>query len=64
MFRLAINFTIQINEFDRALTTMPKIDAAVGNKNDRIILKYPIVKMAATKGNAMTVQMLVRGVMV
>jgi hypothetical protein len=43
---------------------MPKTNAALGSKKDKIIFKYPKVKIPAINGKTTTVQMLVSGLIV
>ena len=64
MSKLAMNFTITIRASLNPVTIMPNTHAAVGSRKDRIIFKYPIVKIKATNGKATTVQRLVRGFIV
>jgi len=64
MSRCAIIFTIQIRASLNPVTIMPNTHAAVGSRKDRIIFKYPMVKIKATNGKATTVQILVKGLIV
>ena len=56
--------TSQISESDKKFTITPSTAAKLGSKKERIIFKYPIVKIKAINGKATTVQMLVRGLIV
>jgi len=59
-----MNFTITIRASLNPVTMTPNNHAAVGSRKDRIIFKYPIVKIKATKGKAITVHKYVRGLIV
>ena len=60
----AIRSTTQISESDKKFTIMPNPNAAVGSRKDRAIFKYPVIKIKATNGKVITVQMLVSGLIV
>jgi len=62
--KLAIPSTIQISKSDKKFTITPNTAAMLGSKKDRIIFKNPIVRIKATSGKAITVQILVRGLIV
>jgi len=59
-----MNLTMQMREWANAVTIMLNSAAAVGSSSERIIFKYPTVKSKATNGKAITVQILVSGLIV
>ena len=64
MSQLAIRPTVQISELANPVATKPSAAAVVGNNAVMSIFRNPTIKIRPTKGNAATVQILVKAVMV
>ncbi len=62
--KCAKSFTIQIKNSANPVTSTPNIAVILGSRKDRMIFRNPMVKTPATNGKAITVQILVRGLIV